>query len=1160
MGRSDRPMPAVWLAVLASWLIACLDPGTVPCGDRICPGGTSCVAGALCASAEQMVACEAVPQGDLCFVAGIAGRCDRGVCVRAGCGNGFVDPREACDDGNAIGGDGCSADCRKVEACGDRVADEGEQCDDGNANPVDGCDHCVATTWTATAIIGGTPVTAIGLSSPSDIAWDQRGGLYVVEAGKHRVLRIDATGLITTIAGTGSPGNTGEGGLAVHASLNSPSSVAVDGKDNVYIIDTGRIVRVDAAGVLTRIPYYDPLGVVDLAVDGVGNLYLPYGYWSASVVRVDPSSGSWAFAAGTRQAGYSGDGGPATSAEIEYPHGVAFDTAGNLYIASETHVRRVDATTGVITTVAGSGNSGYTGDDGPATEAQFDATGIAFDGLDNMYIADRRNFTVRRVDATTNVITTVAGNGSQGDTGDGGAGASAQLSLPLAITADAAGSVYVLDANFWAYGGLSRVRRVDPTGIIGNFVGNTVPPLVVEGQPPTSASIPASAIAIDQQGVFYFGGGPVVQRLGLGGGITAFAGDGNFGNGGDGGPALAAQFNAVLDLTLDAAGNIYIVDTGNDMVRRVDTAGVITTVAGNGVQGYDGDGGPATNAQLYFPTCVRVDGAGNLYIADSGNHRIRRVDATTGLISTVAGTGTAGFSGDDGDAVSAELNRPSYLALDGTGGVYIADTNNHRVRHVGADGLITTIAGTGEVSFNGDGIPAVTASVRLPASLALNSSGVLFIADTGHGRIRKVDANGIISTVAGNLLWLNSYYEDSLYPGETWGDGGPATSASFTYLGNITLDPSSNVYVSDYGLIRRVDATTGVITTFAGPIDPPGMGPLAQAQLLNPRALVVAEPFSLIAGGATGTLQAVRSSRLEVIAGRYPQAKPTGFLARFRDWNFGGVITGVAYDAATGRIYFSDSPLDKAGRNRLHVVTIVDPGDKDTWTIQSFGGIRGYFDGALSVAEFDRPSGLYMDSTARQLYIADAGNQVIRAVDVSSSIVYAPVRTVIGTRGAPGFAGDGGPASKAKLHDPQAITRCPNGDLFVTDTGNHRVRRVAAGTGMISTVLGDGFAVSSGDGSPSSSFPVKAPLELTCDGFGNLYVTSTTAVRLLTADATGTVDGTGSVQTIYGARAAADRFPERTSKCLSGIAIVDATTVHVTDCGGLLIELRRSPK
>jgi sugar lactone lactonase YvrE len=512
--------------------------------------------------------------------------------------------------------------------------------------------------------------------------------------------------------------------------------------------------------------------------------------------------------------------------------------------------------------------------------------------------------------------------------------------------------------------------------------------------------------------------------------------------------------------------------------------GIITAVAGTATSGFSGDGSAATSADLAVPRGVAFDALGNLYIADSENFRIRRVD-TTGIITTVAGTGTEGFSGDGGPATSAELGDPYAVAVDALGNLYIADPSNSRIRRVDAAGIITTVAGTETFGFSGDGSAATNAELDEPYGVAVDALGNFYIADSYNNYIRRVDASGIITTVAGS-------------------------------------------------------------------IDPEGMGPLAQADLADPRALAVVSGANLafVAGGSTGTVQAIEStpSWLGVVAGRYRQASATGNLARFQDGAF-GTVTGVAYDAGAGVVYLTESTA-----NVIHAVTIVDPTNADTWTIAPLAntaGTAGFQDGAAATAMFRDPTGLTLDTTAHVLYVADTGNHVLRAIDLTT----ATVSTIAGTPATLGFAGDGGAATSALLYQPSAVTQCGS-DLFIADTGNDRVRRVAS-DGTISTVLGVGVAASSGEGEPASTFPVNAPLGLACDSAGNLYVTSTTTVRMVLAFPTGVVDGAGRVQTIYGLDPGTD-FPQSATRCLTGLVVTGPTTVQVVDsCTGLLVQIDR---
>jgi autotransporter-associated beta strand protein len=342
-------------------------------------------------------------------------------------------------------------------------------------------------------------------------------------------------------------------------------------------------------------------------------------------------------------------------------------------------------TYGNINTDAGTGVAGYSGDGGAAASARMNGPyHLATDHSGNLYVADLNNNRIRRVDATTGIITTVAGNGITGFSGDGGVATNASLNNPTAVAVDRLGNLFISD-----YGN-SRVRRVDAaTGVMTTVAGN---------------------------------------------GIAGFSGDG--------GAATNASLKFIYGITVDDFGNLFIADSSNNRIRRVDAdTGIITTVAGNGVAGYNGDGIPATSAKLYGPFDVTADSAGNLFIADVYNARIRRVDAATGIITTVAGTGSSGYNGDGIPATSAKLYGPFDVTVDSAGNLFIADWFNYRVRWVDvASGLITTLAGTGSLGYNGDGIPAFTAGLTDPTGTAIDRAGNLYIAELNGQRVRRVDS------------------------------------------------------------------------------------------------------------------------------------------------------------------------------------------------------------------------------------------------------------------------------------------------------------------------------------------------------------------------------------------------------------------------------------
>jgi sugar lactone lactonase YvrE len=418
------------------------------------------------------------------------------------------------------------------------------------------------------------------------------------------------------------------------------------------------------------------------------------------------------------------DGGPASSATLFEPFGVAVDGAGDLFIAdtSNNRVRKVGPA-GVITTVAGTGLPGFSGDGGRATSAAlFEPFGVAVDGAGDLFIADNANQRVRKV-GPAGVITTVAGIGTNGFSGDGGRATSAALSDPDGLAVDGAGDLFIADH------GNSRVRKVNPAGVITTVAGNGTQGFSGDGGRATRAALYGpSGVALDRAGDLFIADSrnSRVRKVDPAGVITTVAGGGT---GGDGGPATSAAVDAG-GVALDAAGDLFI--GGGSRVRKVDRAGVIRTVAGNGTDGFSGDSGPATSATLESSGGLAVDGAGDVFIADTYNNRVRKVDQA-GIITTVAGNGSDTFSGDGGRATAATLDDPGGVAVDGAGDLFIADTRNGRVRKVNPARVITTVA----------------AAVGNPGGVAVDGAGDLFIADTGNNLVRKVDPGGVITTVAG---------------------------------------------------------------------------------------------------------------------------------------------------------------------------------------------------------------------------------------------------------------------------------------------------------------------------------------------------------------------------------------------------------------------------
>jgi len=725
------------------------------------------------------------------------------------------------------------------------------------------------------------------------------GNTYIADSYSSHIFKVDSTGNLTVVAGNGTLGYSGDGGPATSAALNGPEGVFVDGEGNIFIADTG----------------------------------------NSRIREVTASNGNITTVAGNGKAGYSGDGNPAISAQLNDPFGVFVDTAGDIFIADTDNAAIREVVAGIIQTVAGNGGNcpdptKPCGDGGPATSAQLDLPeGVFVDGSGSIFIADTDSNRIRVVNTGTAQITiagvaipagdiqTVAGAYYQSDggtacqdTGDGGPAASAYLCAPSGVFVDASEDIFIADTNNFA------IREVAASGVNVTTVAGI---LGVEGYSP------------------------------------------------NGTPATSADLNYPSDMFVDSSGNIFIADTDNFVIREV-TAGNIQTIIGNNTLAYSGDDGSALNAELNAPGSVSIDGAGNFYIADSANSVIRVVNTGTapitvagvviqpGDIQTVAGNGTecsdsTTACGDGGAATSAQLNTPQGLFVDASGNIFIADTEDNRIRAVNTGtetitiakvsipaGDIATVAGNGTLCPDsatacGDGAAATSAELANPYGVFVDSTENIFIADTDDNVIREVaGSSGTITTVAGN-------YAQCTQPATPCGDTGTATIAQLNSPLGVVVDPSENIYIADTfdNRIRVVANPNNPAITIAGVTIPPGD---------------IATVAGTGARGYSGDGAAATSALLDTPFGVLVDLSGDIFIADTENF----VIREIV--ASTGFIQ------TVAGDNT-----------------QGFSG-----DGGQSTsAQLNFPSGLVGDS-AGDLFIADTDNQRIRKLVPSIFVTVTP--------------------------------------------------------------------------------------------------------------------------------------------------------------------------
>jgi hypothetical protein len=618
------------------------------------------------------------------------------------------------------------------------------------------------TTNTITTFLG-TQGTCGGSTStlcyPEGVAVDSTStNLFIADSNDCQIKKVVlATNAVSVFAGsdTETCGYTGNGGNATAAELSYPAAVAVDSSEDVFIADTNNYV----------------------------------------IREVTASNGHIILVAGDNTNGYSGDKGLATKAEISYVYGLTTNSAGTTVAIADNENQAIRQFTvgGDINTVAGGNGAGYGGDGGPATSANlYYPEDVTLSSSGAYYISDYDNYRVRSFTVGGD-INTVAGNGSTSEStvANGVGPTGVELYYPWGVYEDPSGNIYVGDQ----YNQIVR-EFVEASDVVNTFAG-TPGTAGYSGDTGAATSVELNyplGVARDGSGNIYIADTDncIVWIVNTAGNISIFAGALNSGGNpacgysGDGGPATSAELEYPYGVYVDSKNNVFISDTNNHVVREV-TNGTINTIAGiPNDAGYSGDGGPATAAQLYYPAAVAEDGAGNIYIADQYNHRIREINASTGNISTVAGNGACAFSGD-GVAIENSLCYPTGVWADANGNFFIADQNNMRLRWVNQAGIMTTFAGSGNCQYNGDGGLATNAALCDPAGIWEDSSGDFLVTDSDNYRIRYIAAFAALNTSAGSLTFpLESVSTTSAAQQVIVSSIGPLTISNISVTGNFS--------------------------------------------------------------------------------------------------------------------------------------------------------------------------------------------------------------------------------------------------------------------------------------------------------------------------------------------------------------------------------------
>ena len=588
---------------------------------------------------------------------------------------------------------------------------------------------------------------AASFNNPDGIATDGVGNVYVADRLNHTIRMVTPGGVVTTLAGTaGVEGSTD--GIGIAARFKFPSGVATDRAGNVYVADTDNLLirKITPAGLVSTL-------------------------------------------AGTAGVEGSTDG-SGTAARFSYPAGIASDSAGNLYVVDNGTIRKITPG-GTVSTLAG--KSGVRGSsDGTGAAARFNSpSGAATDSAGNVYVADMHNHTIRKI-TPAGVVTTLAGKTGVAGSADG-TGAAATFHWPTDIAIDRAGNVYVSDA--------ATIRKVTPAGAVSTLAGAAGIKGSTDGTGAAARFAVPRGVAVDDAGNVYVADGRdgTIRRITPAGVVTTLAGTAAV-YGDTDGTAEAASFDSPGGVATDGAGNVYLADTGNHTVRKITRAGIVTTLAGTArIRGSTDGTGLA--GRFNFPGAVATDNAGNVYVADTYNHTIRKI-TPTGAVSTFAGS--AGVHGStDGAGATAQFVYPGGVATDTAGNIYVADTSNHTIRKITPAGMVSTLAGTARVEGSSDGTGAA-ARFSYPNAVTTDDAGNLYVAEWGNATIRKITPAGVVSTLAGTS-------------GIRGSADGAGAAARFSQPEGIAVDRAGNVYVADnFNYTIRKITPAGSVSTVVG--------------------------------------------------------------------------------------------------------------------------------------------------------------------------------------------------------------------------------------------------------------------------------------------------------------------------------------------------------
>ncbi len=1015
----------------------------------------------------------------------------------------------------------------------------------------------------------GGLATAAEIYNANGVTVDASGNIYIADWTSHRVRKVATTGKISTVAGDGVLGFSGDGGPATSAELSSPSSIAIDASNNIYIADWNQRIRTFYNGFSSYSYRWTPSGGTNLtasnlsagtytitATDAHGctasasvAITQPVGFSVTATVTsnitcngLTNGSASSAVTGGAAPYTYLWTGGGTTaiisglsagSYTLNVTDNNSACAVATIIItqpsalnasAGFTNVSCNGANDGVATSSVGGGTLPYSYLwTGGGTTAIL--TGLSA-GTYNLNVTDGNGCTATAsvsltqpasavtvsiashtsptcngglgsaaADSATGgapypidsmFINTIAGIGIAGYNGDGIPANTAELSTPVMSALDKSGNIFIADFNG------QRIREINKsTGLISTVAGNGVYGFYGDGGSATAAELAyPEGVAVDDSGNIYIAdlNNERIRKVNTSGIITTIAGNGIQGYFGDGGPASAAEFNATRDVAVDNSGNVFISDCSNNRIRKVSTSGIVTTVAGTGAGAYNGDNIAATSAYINSPLGVTVDASGNIYIADDLNARVREVDAL-GIIHTIAGNGIAGFSGDGGNAASAELNAPFKAVADGSGNVLIADEFNNRIRTINSSGVIKTVAGFGYAGYGGDGGPAVLAELYNPTCVAVDGSGNLVITDQLNDRIREVKG-------------FNNSYTYNWTP-----NGGSNLTASNLSAGTYTITATDSRGCNATASVSITEplapiVTASVITNVACNGENNGSARCSASGGLHPYT------YSWTGGGTTSTVSGLSAGiyTIEVTdhngvcgVGVVTITQPLLLTASvpFTNIQCSGFKDGSASAAVNGGTP-SYTYLWTGGSTNSSISGL-SPGEY-TLKVTDKQGCT-----VTSSVSLTQPAIPLVITIASQTNVPCYGGTGSASASVPSGGSPYRIITTIAGNGIVGYSGDGGAATAAEMNTVEGISLDNSGSVYVADLTNNRIRKINT-AGIISTIAGNGIAGFFGDGGPATAAEINNALTTAVDGLDNIYIADQLNERIRMINTSGIIN------------------------------------------------------